>query len=80
MRTLSAEGLTGCWKSVCDKYVRIKINERTYLFYFDCMSKISAARLRQNLYNYLDSVLETGIPVEIERKGKTLMIVAEKPV
>ena len=44
------------------------------------MSKISAARLRQNLYNYLDSVLETGIPVEIERKGKTLMIVAEKPV
>jgi len=40
----------------------------------------SATRLRQNLYTILDQVLETGIPVEIERKGLKLRIVPEKPV
>ena len=39
----------------------------------------SATKLRQNLYNILDSVIEEGIPVEIERKGHILRIVPEKP-
>jgi hypothetical protein len=40
--------------------------------------KISATRLRQNLYHILDEVLATGEPVQIERNGKTLKIVPEK--
>ena len=40
----------------------------------------SATKLRQNLYNILDRVLETGIPIEIERKGSKLRIVPERPV
>lgn len=39
--------------------------------------KYSATKLRQNLYQILDQVLEKGIPVEIERKGKILRIVPE---
>jgi len=40
--------------------------------------KVTATRLRQNIYAILDEVLETGVPVEIERKGKVLQIVPEK--
>jgi len=36
---------------------------------------ISTSALRQNLYRLLDQVLETGIPLEIKRKGKLLKIV-----
>jgi len=39
----------------------------------------SATKLRQNLYNILDSVIEDGVPVEIERKGHILRIVPERP-
>jgi prevent-host-death family protein len=35
----------------------------------------SVSRLRANLYNVLDRVLETGTPVEVERRGKVLRIV-----
>lgn len=38
--------------------------------------KTTATDLRANLYSYLDRVLETGEPLEIERKGRRLMIVA----
>jgi antitoxin (DNA-binding transcriptional repressor) of toxin-antitoxin stability system len=38
--------------------------------------KVTASKLRQDIYNILDNVLNTGTPVEIERKGKTLKIVA----
>ena len=38
----------------------------------------TATKLRQNLYNILDSVIDNGIPVEIERKGVILKIVPEK--
>lgn len=41
---------------------------------------ISSTRLRQNLYSILDKVLDTGLPVEIERKGRILRIVPDKPV
>ena len=40
----------------------------------------TATKLRQNLYNILDSVINNGIPVEIERKGVILKIIPEKPV
>ncbi len=39
---------------------------------------ISATKLRQNLYNILDQVINDGIPVEVERKGHKLKIVPEK--
>jgi N-acyl-D-aspartate/D-glutamate deacylase len=38
---------------------------------------ITASRLRDNIYRLLDQVLETGVPVEIERNGRRLRIVAE---
>jgi hypothetical protein len=40
--------------------------------------KVTATRLRQNIYAILDQVLETGVPVEGERNGKVLQIVPEK--
>jgi antitoxin (DNA-binding transcriptional repressor) of toxin-antitoxin stability system len=38
---------------------------------------VTASELRQNIYRLLDEVLETGVPLEIERKGRRLRIVAE---
>jgi antitoxin (DNA-binding transcriptional repressor) of toxin-antitoxin stability system len=35
---------------------------------------IKASALRENLYRLLDEVLETGLPIEIERRGKILRI------
>ena len=40
---------------------------------------VTASRLREDIYNILDGILETGEPVEIERKGRLLRIVADKP-
>lgn len=41
---------------------------------------ITASELRQNIYRLLDEVAETGVPLEIERKGKRLRIVpADEP-
>ncbi len=37
----------------------------------------SATALRKNIYAVLDSILESGIPVEIERHGKRLKIIPE---
>ena len=39
----------------------------------------SATKLRANLYKVLDTVLQTGVPVEIERGGKLLRIVPVEP-
>ncbi|MEQ1500575.1 MAG: type II toxin-antitoxin system Phd/YefM family antitoxin [Myxococcota bacterium] len=38
---------------------------------------MKASELRADIYRVLDRVLETGIPVEIERNGRVLRIVAE---
>jgi prevent-host-death family protein len=38
---------------------------------------LTASKLRENIYNILDEVAETGVPVEIVRKGVTLRIVAD---
>lgn len=35
----------------------------------------SVTRLRADLYRVLDEVLDTGIPVEVERRGRKLLIV-----
>ena len=42
--------------------------------------EISPSELRKNIYNLLDQVLETGIPLEIKRKGKKLKIIPSEPV
>ncbi len=39
---------------------------------------IKATKLRQNLYRILDEILESGVPVEIERNGRVLKIIPEK--
>lgn len=40
---------------------------------------VSASTLRANVYKLLDRVLETGLPIEIERKGKILRISPKSP-
>lgn len=35
---------------------------------------ITASQLRQDVYRLLDHVLETGVPLEIERGGRRLRI------
>lgn len=37
---------------------------------------ITASKLRENVYRILDDVLATGVPVEIERNGRVLRIMA----
>ncbi len=39
--------------------------------------KYTATKLRQNLYRVLDSVIEEGLTVEIERRGHIIKIVPE---
>jgi len=43
------------------------------------MTKVTASKLRENIYRLLDEVLESGHPIEIERKGKRLRIVPADP-
>ena len=38
---------------------------------------ITASKLRENIYRVLDEVLATGQPVEIERNGRRLLIIAD---
>jgi prevent-host-death family protein len=40
---------------------------------------VTVSELRQNIYRLLDQVLDTGVPLEIERKGKKLRIAPEEP-
>jgi len=41
--------------------------------------KYSVTQLRQDIYRIIDQVIETGIQVEIERKGRILRITPENP-
>lgn len=41
--------------------------------------RLSATKLKQNLFQVLDAVLSNGRPVEIERKGHILKIVPDEP-
>ena len=36
---------------------------------------MTVSKLRENIYRILDEVLETGLPVEIARKGRKLRII-----
>lgn len=38
-------------------------------------TRLTASKLRENVYRVLDQVIETGVPVEIERHGRRLRIV-----
>lgn len=40
---------------------------------------LTASKLRDDIYRVLDHVLATGEPVEIERNGRRLRIVADEP-
>ena len=40
---------------------------------------LTASKLRENVYRVLDRILETGEPVEIERNGRRLRIIADQP-
>jgi hypothetical protein len=40
--------------------------------------RVTASRLRENIYKILDEVLDTGVPVEIERKGRLLRLVPDQ--
>ena len=42
--------------------------------------RITASKLRENVYRILDEAVATGIPVEVIRKGSVLRIVPDKPV
>jgi len=37
---------------------------------------VTASELRQNIYRLLDRVIETGEPLEIERRGRRLRVIA----
>jgi hypothetical protein len=39
--------------------------------------RVTASKFRENLYGILDQALETGVPVEVIRKGKILKIIPE---
>lgn len=40
---------------------------------------ITASKLRENVYKILDEAIETGVPVEVIRKGVVLKIAVENP-
>jgi hypothetical protein len=41
---------------------------------------ITPSEFRRNIYNLLDKVIETGVPLEIKRKGKVeKLIIEDKP-
>lgn len=40
---------------------------------------LTASALRANIYNVLDEIIRTGQPVEVERRGRRLRIVAVDP-
>lgn len=40
--------------------------------------KLNIINVRANLYKIIDQVIETGTPVEIERKGQTVKIIPLK--
>ena len=41
---------------------------------------VTPSQLRQDIYRLIDRVLETGEPLEIERRGRRLRLIADEPV
>src|SRR5271165_268294 len=50
-----------------------------YDYSVEVAMRVTASKLRENVYKILDEAIETGVPVEIVRKGVVLRIVPEKP-
>lgn len=44
------------------------------------MKSITPTQLRKNLYNLLDEVINTGIPLQVNRGGKILQITAVEKI
>jgi prevent-host-death family protein len=44
------------------------------------MNSVTVTELRGNIYHLLDEVLATGIPLEIRKGGRTLLITPVEPV
>lgn len=44
------------------------------------MKKIKVTALRQNIYQVLDEILASGVPVAVERQGQQLVIAPLQPV
>jgi len=42
-------------------------------------TRITLTKMRADLYRIVDEVLETGIPVEIERRGRVVRLMPDKP-
>jgi antitoxin (DNA-binding transcriptional repressor) of toxin-antitoxin stability system len=42
--------------------------------------RITASKLRENIYRILDDAIHTGTPVEILRKGTVVRIIPEKRI
>ena len=40
--------------------------------------RVTASRLRENIYKILDEAISTGTPVEVVRKGSVVRLVPEK--
>ena len=40
---------------------------------------VTASKLRQNIYQLLDEVLQTGVPLEVDCKGRKLVITPVQP-
>ena len=59
----------------CDRDSSVKSNVQ-----MPAAKRYSASRLRSDLYRALDEVLETGEPLEIERRGRLLRIVPAEHV
>jgi len=41
--------------------------------------RLSLTKMRSDLYKIVDRVLDTGVPVEIERRGRKVRIVPVRP-
>lgn len=44
------------------------------------MKTVTATELRSNIYQLIDEVLSTGVPLEIEKSGRRVRLVAVEPV
>lgn len=44
------------------------------------MKTITVTELRSNIYNLLDEILATGVPLEINRGGRKLTIAPTEPI
>lgn len=44
------------------------------------MKTVTPTQLRANIYNLLEEVLKTGLPLEIKKGGKKLRIIPVEPV